>query len=597
MKRKWRRYHVFTAAALILSISAIPSGVFASSAGKDDFSQHISQDVERNVSQNMTIEEFAAGVAERNSRREAGTGSVEGGTGGTAALNEAEPYSSPASRLIVKAECEPDVCGADEIFGGYDGYYIVQYEDEESAEAGKEFLLSQDSVQCVAEDEKLQLYASGSADYEYQALKKWSAGEADPLGIEYINEKIMEKYDGSIEALPDVTVAVIDSGVMSDHPFLSGRLTGGMNLSGDDPADVSDGVGHGTSVAGIITDTSLPNVSIMPVRVADDEGNVYVSAVIAGVKAAQEAGAEVINMSLGGKGKNSVLESAILEAEREGIVCVAAAGNKSEDVSEYYPANIESVVAVSNLSDKDTLYSGSNFGSAVDLAAPGIGICTSSNDGKMTESFSGTSAAAPFVSAAAAIVCTFLYDPDSGQLPDAESIISCLYENAVDIGEPGKDDLFGYGRLNFVGFDAGTAAGENIGDPDESDGPAGEGGADSGDDSDDDNDGNNPENPGDQSGESSLIRMEKTYSGYIAEYGIPDDIPGAPALEIRDLMLCIAQYDRSGKMLDYIVRQCTDRESIVWMADAENAAEARAFLLIASSCRAVAACAAVSDFG
>lgn len=556
-----KRRRFLTVIILTVLISLIPVGTYADTGMETDQPgalQNILQDIERNVSAQMTIEEFAAGVAKINEEN-----------------SELSLFSSsPEARLIVKADREPDVCGADEIFGGYDGYYIVRYENENAAEEGKNSLLSQDCVQCVAEDEKLQLYASGP-DYDYQTLKNWSRGEEDPLGIEYINDQILKKYDDSVEKMPQVTVAVIDSGVTLDHPFLSGRLTEGISLAGDDAADVSDSVGHGTSVAGIIADVSLPNVKIMPVRVADEEGTVYASAVIAGIKASQEKGADVINMSLGAKGKNTVMEAAVLEAERAGIICVAAAGNKGEDASGYYPANMESVIGVSNLSDKENLYAGSNFGDVIDLAAPGTGICTSDKNGEMTESFSGTSAAAPFVSAAAAIVHTLLYEPESGQSPEAEKVIECLYENAADIGETGKDPLFGYGRLNFLNFNS-SSGGESEEDTGEAGGEE-EAGEDTGEAAEEDN---------------VTVHIEKTDSRYIVSYEMSEESPQEPGQSDQELLLCITQYDRNGKMLKCMIGRCTDKAGEMAMDSVEESTQAKAFLLTAADCRAAAGCAA-----
>ena len=259
MYEKKRKF--FSAIIITALIFSMPMYIYADTGNRTDQSgtlQNISENIVRNVSDQMTIEEFVTGVAEINEK-----------SSGFSLFS-----SVPKVRLIVKAESEPHVSGANEIFGGYDGYYIVVYENKEKAEAGKEELISQDNVECVEQDMELQLSATGS-EYTYQTLKNWGKGEADPLGIEYINNAIMVKYGNDVAAMPEVIVAVIDSGVEKDHPFLSGRLTAGTNVTSGEMTDVGDTVGHGTSVAGIIADVSLPNVKIMPVRVADEQGKVY----------------------------------------------------------------------------------------------------------------------------------------------------------------------------------------------------------------------------------------------------------------------------------------------------------------------------------
>lgn len=253
----------------------------------------------------------------------------------------------------------------------------------------------------------------------------------------------------SVGADGEVIVAVLDTGVWIDHPLLAGRTVPGYDFF-DNDSDPSDTDGHGTHVAGIVASATegLP-VKIMPVRVMDSGGG-YDSVIGEGIRYAVDNGADIINMSLTGNGYSLYLEEAVEYASASGVVVVVSAGNDSDDTSKHYPAGIEKCITVSASDRYDGFADFSNFGDEVDVAAPGVGIVSSTtldadNYGPLDgyTLMSGTSMAAPFVSAAASI----LKLDDKMLLPYEVEYL--LKQNTRDAGAAGYDPYFGEGIIDY----------------------------------------------------------------------------------------------------------------------------------------------------
>ncbi len=212
-------------------------------------------------------------------------------------------------------------------------------------------------------------------------------------------------------------VAVLDTGIDLDHPWLESRIApGGYDYVDDDatPGEVSDGLdqdgaggvddayGHGSFVAGVVA-LVAPDARILPQRVLDSEGQGDVFTVAEAVFDATARGADVINMSFGmvDKVESKVLKEAFKAAQKKGVVVVAAAGNDGSG-AEHYPAAVDGVVSVAALdADAVRLAPFSAHGKWVDLAAPGVDIISTVPCGYGT--WTGTSMAAPFVAGAAAL--------------------------------------------------------------------------------------------------------------------------------------------------------------------------------------------------
>ncbi len=260
-----------------------------------------------------------------------------------------------------------------------------------------------------------------------------------------------------------VTVAVVDTGVACEDrpPFSRGTdlaqtwCLGGFNIIDNKPG-ASDDNGHGTHVAGTIaqsTNNGLGGAGVafharlLPVKVLDAQGRGTTVQVADGIRFAADAGAHVINLSLGGGRASRIMRDAIAYARSNGVTVVAAAGNNGRYVE--YPAAFDGVIAVSATDSSDELARFSSRGKQIAIAAPGVQVLqqTICNGGRnkceQFATFSGTSMAAPHVSGAAALLMSVgVTDPvrvaaileDSARLPAG-----------VDKGGP----LFGAGILDI----------------------------------------------------------------------------------------------------------------------------------------------------
>ncbi|OPJ59181.1 S8 family serine peptidase [Clostridium oryzae] len=250
-----------------------------------------------------------------------------------------------------------------------------------------------------------------------------------------------------------VIVAVIDTGITKNHPDLKGNIISGYNFV-KNKIDATDDQGHGTHVAGIIAATInnkkgiagiANNVKIMPVKVLDKSGAGDDFTIASGIFWAADHGAKVISMSLGGKVYDSVLAKAINYAHSKGAVLVAAAGNKFGLVEasplKVYPVSLPNVIGVGAVNKNLSKAPFSYIGDYVDICAPGQDIYSTYLKDKYVY-MSGTSMATPFVSGLAAMII--------GKYPsltpaDVERVIE---ETSTDLGDPGKDENYGYGFIN-----------------------------------------------------------------------------------------------------------------------------------------------------
>lgn len=264
----------------------------------------------------------------------------------------------------------------------------------------------------------------------------------------------------------EVVVAVVDSGVDYSHPDLRNRVVPGLDLVhlDDDPADDH---GHGTHVAGIVAAEpdnrrGIAGISwgarIMPLKACDENGACGSFQVAAATVHAVQAGAQVVNLSLGGAAGSCPREFQLAAAfaETGGALLVAAAGNSAQDGNPVvYPAACDGYVAVGATSQYDTWAPFSEHGDYVDLTAPGTsvpstippGLTAGISDDPRTPGYGpadGTSAAAPHVSGLAALL--FAQHPEWTPLRVEER----MEETAVDLGARGPDEYFGAGRISIA---------------------------------------------------------------------------------------------------------------------------------------------------
>jgi subtilisin family serine protease len=244
-----------------------------------------------------------------------------------------------------------------------------------------------------------------------------------------------------------VTVAVVDTGLDVSHPDLDGRVLPEIDLL-PDVTPLPEQNAHGTRVASLIAGALngvgmagvAPQASILPVAALDPSGVGDSSTVAAAIIAAADAGARVINLSLGGPDRDPVLDQACAYAYSKGAVLVAAAGNSFQFGNEVqYPAASPDVVAVASVDATGTPSAFSNTGPHIDIAAPGQDVLAAVPFASYDRE-NGTSFATPHVAAAAALVAA------ANPALSAAQIISAVTLTAQDdVSGNGRDDQLGYG--------------------------------------------------------------------------------------------------------------------------------------------------------
>lgn len=303
-------------------------------------------------------------------------------------------------RLVVPSDKVKNDYGAAESLSAL-GYTVLQYDSENAAATAKE-----------------RLVADGyNAQYD-SILSCEDVNSTSSISTRWGNDRVesaqtLNAIQSSGIALSDITVGVVDTGIDHTHPELADRIVEtGLNFSSTGQANGSmDDQGHGTMVAGIIAQNTTDNVKIKPYKVLGSNGKCSTTQIIAVVNhiLSEKDAPDVINLSLGGEinkadpvldTQNELIQSLVAK----GITVIVSAGNDSTDAGNYSPANISNVITVAASNSSNARSSYSNFGTVIDIAAPGDNIFTYTMGGGYTSSYSGTSFAAPFVTAAAATV-------------------------------------------------------------------------------------------------------------------------------------------------------------------------------------------------
>lgn len=265
-------------------------------------------------------------------------------------------------------------------------------------------------------------------------------------------EQVWQQHPGR----PEVVVAVIDSGIDGSHPEFQGQLLEGFDFTLKTPAPGGniDGYGHGTHVAGVIGALSnngqgiagmAPGCKLMPVRIFNNWGQSESGRSAKAVIWAVDQGAKVINASWGSPMLGEASKAAYEYALAKDVVFVAAVGNAGNEDPKY-PGAVPEAIGVAATNADDRWGSFSTFGEWVDLGAPGAGILSTYPlaKGNGYRIMDGTSMAAPFVSAAAALL--------RSQHPDwsVAQVRQRLESTAKDVIMAGKDKYSGYGRVDIA---------------------------------------------------------------------------------------------------------------------------------------------------
>ncbi len=241
------------------------------------------------------------------------------------------------------------------------------------------------------------------AGYDFVRAGNSGSGSLDQSTESFLDQSTESWLDQSTESFLDQsTESFLDQATES---FLDQATASYLDHSTASYLDsTSPAHGHGTLVAGIIA-AIAPQAMIMPLRVFDDSGHADTNTIVRAIRYAVRNGASVINLSFGLSDHSKAVQGVIEYAARSGVVVVASAGNSNWNIPQF-PAALPNVIAVAATTNQDQKAAFSNYGSAVDVSAPGSGIISTYPGGHFAIA-SGTSFAAPMVAAEAALVLSY----------------------------------------------------------------------------------------------------------------------------------------------------------------------------------------------
>lgn len=270
-------------------------------------------------------------------------------------------------------------------------------------------------------------------------------------GLDRIDQKALplnQSYTYPDSAGQGVTAYIIDTGVRITHSDFGGRASYGYDAIDNDNT-AQDGHGHGTHVAGTVAGSSYgvaKKAKIVGVRVLDNSGSGTTEQVVAGIDWVTQNAVKpaVANMSLGG-GVDTVLDDAVRRSIASGVTYGVAAGNETDNAANHSPARVAEAITVGATTSSDAKASYSNYGSGLDLFAPGSSITSSWNSSdSATNTISGTSMATPHVVGAAAL---YLGDnPTATPAQVASALTAAATPNVVTSPGTGSPN-----RLLYVG--------------------------------------------------------------------------------------------------------------------------------------------------
>lgn len=358
--------------------------------------------------------------------------------------------------LLIVCDSEFDCSDLEGLTGGVFGPYglcVLQFDTTENAMKAHDELQTWDQIQSVEFDEVVKLESETTgAETKADSHLSW--------GVKTIGADTYSNYVKELSP-SELIVAVVDTGADFNHPFIASRLVAGWDFARNDSrADDEDG--HGTHVAGTIVDCTadVSAIKVMPIKIFDGDGYGRTLDISNGILYAVDHGAKVINLSLGGPHRNTVidafLDKTVKTAIDQGVTVVVASGNDGVDIDRYSmcPAHIRSAITVGAINSKLKVAGFSNYGKSLDVVAPGVAI-KSSVPGGQYETWDGTSMATPHVSACAALLK--LRYPSL----DCKGICSVLVRSCIP-----KTPVSKYGKgvinLNNLVGDIGTIKGQKI---------------------------------------------------------------------------------------------------------------------------------------
>jgi subtilisin family serine protease len=291
------------------------------------------------------------------------------------------------------------------------------------------------------------------ADFEVKELIPASAFGDDYIdwGLKAVGAEVAwQKTKGK-----GIKVAVLDTGIDPDHRDLAPNVKAWADFTNSRYA-IEDMQGHGSHCAGIIAGVDngvgmigvAPEVEIYAAKVLGDSGTGGFDSIVRGLQWAISKGVDVISMSLGTASQPpEMVHQVVKQAKDLGIIMVAATGNENGAVC--WPAMYDEIIAVSAVDQNLNRASFSNYGIKNEISAPGVDIVSTYKNGTYAR-LSGTSMATPLVAGAIALIVARHKENTNGLKPSVEEVHAILQMMVKDLGNIGKDELYGAGMINLA---------------------------------------------------------------------------------------------------------------------------------------------------
>ena len=360
-------------------------------------------------------------------------------------------------RLIVQSDKEIEKLNSISIASGFFDYYIVQFANKEATEIAYEYYSDCNYVTSVSPERIYRAEIDYVVDnknnitYEGGTPERLDFWGSEITGAYEVKDYIKKEYDAS--ELPEIRVAVIDTGVDFNHNFLQGRLIEtkfNASSDGSENSEYDITNGHGTGTAGIIVDNTPDNVKVANYKIMDENGTTSVSYIVSAILQAVEDNSQIISMSFGvsylTETEYNLLDKALKSAYDAGCVLLASAGNENVDITYINrgPGSMESPITVAASNKYNMPTSWSSRGKSVDIMAPGedVPVLAPNNSYKLSK---GTSYSTPYMAAVVALVKT-LYPTDSN------SQIKMRIESTADRCDlAAAENMYGYGIVDAIG--------------------------------------------------------------------------------------------------------------------------------------------------
>lgn len=374
----------------------------------------------------------------------------------TAHSAETENYDFQTCRLIVQADKEIDKLNSIGIASGFEDFYIVQFASVTDAikafnhYSQCDYVISVSPDMVFKADESFTEVGNGYVEYTENIPKRLDSWGGITSGTYAVLDYIEEKYE--VENLPEIRVAVLDSGVDFYHEFFRDRLIiTGYNVSagGTENSEYDVQGEHGTCVTGTIIDNSPKNVKVANYKISY-KGQTTTTAMASAIIKAATDGAKFINISMGklfsSDAEYNLIDSALKSAYDMDSMVIVSAGNDGYDsnAARAIPSSCDSAFTVAASDKRNFPASFTNAGKCVNIMAPGVKYPVTYPNNKYKIS-SGTSFSSPLVLACATILKTL----DSNLTK--QDIKVKLESTAVKCDLMGNVEMYGYGIVDVIG--------------------------------------------------------------------------------------------------------------------------------------------------